>query len=41
MSHTTQNLEYFPLKHWLLKIIPDLGEAKGSGLLQMALITLR
>lgn len=30
MSHRTQNLEYFPLKSWLLKIIPVPGEAKGA-----------
>lgn len=39
MSHRTQNLEYFPLKCWL-KIVPAPKEAKGCGLLQMALITL-
>lgn len=36
----TQNLEYFPLKYWLLKIIAAPGEAKGCGLLQMALVAL-
>lgn len=40
MSHRTQNLEYFPLKSWLLKVISAPGEAKGCGLLEMALDTL-
>lgn len=40
MSHRTQNLEYFPLKYWPLKIIPAPGKAKGRGLLHMASVTL-
>lgn len=40
MSHRTQNLGYFPLKYWLIKIIPAPGEAEGCGLLQVALVTL-